>query len=124
MTYSEYKKDTLLNCMTVLSECSYNELFELEHVKRLLWEDDRVTGVFSGHCTSSNEDIIRQIDSVLFDQSFICDAIECDLSLWITMNSSPDMIDVTIRCVCLLQFNIFELVSWEIQRRNHIYSEH
>ena len=120
MTYPEYKYATIHNCMSVLSECSYDELFDLEHIKRLLWGDDRVTGVFSGCCSSTTEGITAHIDEVLYDDSFLRDAHICGIDHYVMMNASVLLIDVTVRCICLLQINILELVNMEIHRRNRI----
>ena len=52
MTYKEYIEDTVKNCMTVLSERASGELLDANHIRDILWQDDRVTGVISGFCTS------------------------------------------------------------------------
>ena len=43
MTYREYIKATYDNCKKALSDCTMDQLSDLEKVKRILWEDDRVT---------------------------------------------------------------------------------
>lgn len=69
--------------MSVLSECSYDELFDLEHIKKLLWEDDRVTGVFTGCCSSTKEGITAHIEEVLYDDSFLRDAHICGIDHYV-----------------------------------------
>ena len=64
MTYENYIEETTNNCMKVLSDCSAGELLEVEHLRTLLWEDDRVTGVISGYCTSVNGTAAEAIDVV------------------------------------------------------------
>ena len=81
MTYEQYIKETTGNCMKVLRDCSSSELSDLEHLRRILWEDDRVTGVISGFCTSMNGIAEDNIKDILFDEKFLEDFNETELDL-------------------------------------------
>ena len=73
MTYKQYIEDTTDNCRKVLSDCSAGELLDLEHMRKILWEDDRVTGVISGRCAAVNGTPTENIKDVLFDPMFLSD---------------------------------------------------
>ena len=45
MTYENYIEETTNNCMSVLADCSSGQLLDVEYIRKILWEDDRVTGV-------------------------------------------------------------------------------
>ena len=67
MTYEQYIEETRANCAKVLSDCSAGELLDVEYLRKILWEDDRVTGVISGYCTSVRGTAAENIEGVLFD---------------------------------------------------------
>ena len=52
MTYDQYIEATKKNCMKVLADCTSKELESIEYLRKILWEDDKVTGVIGGYCTS------------------------------------------------------------------------
>ena len=73
MTYKEYIEETAANCVLVLADCSAGELLDVEYLRKILWEDDRVTGVISGYCTSAKGNVAENIRDVLFDFEFLND---------------------------------------------------
>lgn len=117
MTYDEYISETEKNCRTVLSECTAKELGEIEHLKRTLWEDDRVTGVYNGYCTSVSGTPSELIKGVLFDKQFLADFNEHDLNMQTVMAYGPEAVDVVIRCLSLKHINVVELAEREKIRR-------
>ena len=117
MTYEQYIEETNANCMKVLSDCSAGELLDLEHLRKILWEDDRVTGVMSGYCTSVNGDASESIEDVLFDENFLADFNEREMNMQEVMAYGADAIDVVARCLALKHISILELVEKEQQRR-------
>lgn len=117
MTYEQYIEETNANCMKVLSDCSAGELLDLEHLRKILWEDDRVTGVMSGYCTSVNGDASENIEDVLFDENFLADFNEREMNMQEVMAYGADAIDVVARCLALKHISILELVEKEQQRR-------
>lgn len=117
MTYEQYIEETNANCMKVLSDCSAGELLDLEHLRKILWEDDRVTGVMSGCCTSVNGDASENIEDVLFDENFLADFNEREMNMQEVMAYGADAIDVVARCLALKHISILELVENEQKRR-------
>lgn len=117
MTYRDYIKETYNNCKSVLSECSAGELLDLEHIKRLLWGDDRVTGVNNGKCTSVTAPAEESIKDLLFDSEFLKDFNAQGLNMQRIMSQGPEAIDVTARCLALSHINVVELVEKERERR-------
>lgn len=119
MTYKEYIEDTFKNCMTVLSECPVGDLLDANHLRNLLWEDDRVTGVVSGFCTSVKNSVADNIKDVLFDPDFLKDLNARGMNMQNVMFNGPDAIDVAARCLALKHISIHELVKREQERRRH-----
>lgn len=117
MTYQEYIEETGANCMKVLSDCSAGELLDLEHLRRILWEDDRVTGVISGYCTSVRGSAAENIEEVLFDEMFLADFNERKMNMQEVMAYGAEAIDVVARCLALKHISILELVEKEQNRR-------
>lgn len=117
MTYQEYIEETGANCMKVLSDCSAGELLDLEHLRRILWEDDRVTGVISGYCTSVRGSAAENIEEVLFDEMFLADFNERKMNMQEVMAYGAETIDVVARCLALKHISILELVEKEQNRR-------
>ena len=101
MTYAEYKKDTFDNCMKVLEDCGDSELVMLDHLKRLLYEDDNVTGVMSGRCSSANSTVLSNINEILFDEEFLADFNKHGLNMQTVMAYGAEAIDVAARCLAL-----------------------
>ncbi len=117
MTYENYIEETTNNCMKVLSDCSAGELLEVEHLRTLLWEDDRVTGVISGYCTSVNGTAAENIKDVLFDEQFLADFNERGMNMQEIMAYGAEAIDVVARCLALKHISILQLVEKEQRRR-------
>lgn len=117
MTYEQYIEETKANCAKVLSNCSAGELLDVEHLRRLLWEDDRVTGVISGFCTSVNGNAAENIKDVLFDEDFLADFNERKMNMQEVMAYGAEAIDVVARCLALKHISILELVEQEQKRR-------
>ena len=117
MTYAEYKKDTFDNCMKVLEDCGDSELVMLDHLKRLLYEDDNVTGVMSGRCSSANSTVLSNINEILFDEEFLADFNKHGLNMQTVMAYGAEAIDVAARCLALSQISVRELATKEAQRR-------
>ena len=117
MNYEQYIEETRANCAKVLSDCSAGELLDVEHLRKILWEDDRVTGVISGYCTSANGNAAANIKDVLFDANFLLDFNERNMNMQEVMAYGPDAIDVVARCLALKHISILELVDREQKRR-------
>ncbi len=117
MTYEQYIEETKANCAKVLSNCSAGELLDVEHLRKILWEDDRVTGVISGFCTSVNGNAAENIKDVLFDEDFLADFNERKMNMQEVMAYGADAIDVVARCLALKHISILELVEQEQKRR-------
>ena len=117
MTYRDYIRETYNNCKSVLSECSAGELLDLEHIKRLLWGDDRVTGVNNGKCASIKVPAEESIKDLLFDSEFLKDFNAQGLNMQRIMSQGPEGIDVTARCLALSHINVVELVENEREQR-------
>ena len=117
MTYKEYIEDTIKNCMTVLSECPAGDLLDANHLRSILWEDDRVTGVISGYCTSVKDSASENIKEVLFDKDFLKDLNARGMNMQTVMINGPEAIDIAARCLALKHISIHELVKHEQERR-------
>ena len=117
MTYEEYIAETKENCMKALADCSIGELEDIERLRKMLWEDDRVTGVISGFCTSTKGNAQDLIKDVLFDDRFLEDFNNHDLNMQSVMTYGPEAIDVVIRCLSLKYISIVELAEKERSKR-------
>lgn len=118
MTYKEYIEDTVKNCMTVLSERASGELLDANHIRDILWQDDRVTGVISGFCTSVKGSASDNIKDVIFDKDFLSDLNSRDMNMQEVMYYGPDAIDVAARCLALKHISILQLIKKEQERRH------
>ena len=90
---------------------------DIEHLRRILWEDDRVTGVISGYCTSTTDQATENIKDVLFDEAFLRDFNERGMDMQAVMAYGADAIDVVARCLALKHINIVELAEHEHEKR-------
>ena len=117
MTYENYIEETTNNCMSVLADCSSGQLLDVEYIRKILWEDDRVTGVYSGICTSVKGTAAENIKDVLFDEQFLADFNERDMNMQEVMAYGAEAIDVVARCLALKHISIKKLVEQERQRR-------
>ena len=117
MTYDEYIVDTTKNCQAVLTECLNAELEDIEHLRRILWEDDRVTGVYSGYCTSASGTATERIKESLFNEEFLTDFNEHNLNMQEIMLYGAEAVDVVIRCLALKHINLVELAEKERKSR-------
>lgn len=117
MTYKEYIEETAANCAQVLEDCSAGELLDVEYLRKILWEDDRVTGVISGYCTSAKGNVAENIRDVLFDFEFLNDFNNRDMNMQEIMAYGPEAIDVVARCLSLKHISIRELVEQEQKKR-------
>jgi hypothetical protein len=118
MTYDEYIAETKENCKSVLADCSFGELEDIERLRKLLWEDDRVTGVISGFCTSTKGNAQDLIKDVIFDDRFLEDFNKHELNMQSVMAYGPEAIDVVIRCLSLKYISIVELAEKERVKRS------
>ena len=118
MTYDEYIEATKKNCMTVLAECDSRELEDIECLRKILWGDDRVTGVIDGYCTSLEGNAADNIKGTLFNKEFLKDFNEHNLNMQTIMAYGPEAVDVIIRCLCLKHISILELVEKERENRS------
>jgi len=117
MTYKEYIKVTGDNCVKVISELTMDHLSDLERLKVLLWKDDRITGVVSGHCASRDVSAAECIKDVLFDKEFLQDFNANELNMQTMMQRGAEAIDITARCLALTHVNVKELADKEYSRR-------
>ena len=117
MTYENYIEETTNNCMSVLADCSSGQLLDVEYIRKILWEDDRVTGVYSGFCTSANDAAAENVKDFLFDEKFLRDFNERGMDMQEVMAYGPEAIDVVARCLALKHISIKKLVEQERQRR-------
>ena len=117
MTYKQYIEDTTDNCRKGLSDCSAGELLDLEHMRKILWEDDRVTGVISGRCAAVNGTPTENIKDVLFDPMFLSDFNERGMNMQEVMAYGAEAIDVVARCLALKHISMLDLIEEEQQRR-------
>ena len=117
MTNEQYINETERNCMTVLADCSTNDLLDVERLRMILWEDDRVTGVYKGYCTSAEGKAASNISDVLFDERFLKDFNEHGMDMQTVMAHGAEVIDVVARCLALKHISLKELVEEEKKRR-------
>ena len=117
MTYDQYIEETTENCKKVIMDCATGELLDVEHMRKRLWEDDRVTGVYSGHCTSVQGSAADNIKDVLFDEKFLRDFNERGMDMQEVMAYGAEAIDVVARCLALKHISMLELLEQEHQRR-------
>ena len=117
MTYDEYIAQTTENCMKVLADRTNRELENIELLRRILWQEDRVTGVISGICSSMKGKAAENIKGVLFNDMFLKDFNEVGLNMQNVMAYGPEAIDVVARCLALKHININKLVEEERERR-------
>ena len=117
MNYQQYIDETTDNCRKVLSDCSSGELLDLEHMRKILWEDDRVTGVVSGRCCSVRGTPEENIKEVLFDPMFLKDFNEREMDMQYVMAFGAEAIDMVARCLALKHISMIELIEQEQQRR-------
>ena len=117
MTYDQYIEETTENCKKVLMDCASGELLDTEHIRKRLWEDDRVTGVYSGYCTSVQGSAAENIQDVLFDEKFLRDFNERGMDMQEVMAYGAEAIDVVARCLALKHISMLKLIEQEQQRR-------
>ena len=117
MTYDEYIAQTTENCMKVLADRTNRELENIELLRRILWQEDRVTGVISGICSSMKGKAAENIKGVLFNDMFLKDFNEVGLNMQNVMAYGPEAIDIVARCLALKHININKLVEEERERR-------
>ena len=117
MTYEQYIEETTDNCRKVLSDCSAGELLDLEHMRKILWEDDRVTGVVSGRCSSVNGTPEENIKDVLFDPMFLRDFNEREMDMQYVIAFGAEAIDMVARCLALKHISMIDLIEQEKERR-------
>ena len=107
--------DTVL---PVLADCDIEELENIEYLRKILWEDDKVTGVYGGYCTSAEGNAAENIKGTLFNKEFLKDFNEHNLNMQTIMAYGPEAVDVVIRCLCLKHISILELVEKERESRS------
>ena len=117
MTYEQYINETERNCMTVLSELNAGQLLDFEYCRKVLRQDDRVTGVMNGACESVKGSVADNIKDVLFDERFLRDFNERGMDMQTIMASGPDAIYVVARCLALKHISLTELIEYEKSRR-------
>ena len=117
MTYEQYIEETANNCKIALADCSNDELQDIEHLRRILWEDDNVTGVLSGVCSSMKGMASNNIKGVLFDSMFLADFNAHNLNMQKIMLYGPEAVDVVARCLALNHISILKLVREEKAQR-------
>lgn len=118
MTYDEYIAETTKNCMKALADRTNRELENIELIRRILWQEDRVTGVINGICSSMKGKAAENIKGVLFNDMFLKDFNEVGLNMQNVMAYGPEAIDVVARCLALKHININKLVEEERERRD------
>ena len=123
MTYDEYIAETTKNCMKALADRTNRELENIELIRRILWQDDRVTGVINGICSSMKGKAAENIKGVLFNNLFLKDFNEVGLNMQNVMAYGPEAIDVVARCLALKHININKLIEEERERRRRRESE-
>ena len=117
MTYDEYIAETTKNCMKALADRTNRELENIELIRRILWQEDRVTGVINGICSSMKGKAAENIKGVLFNDMFLKDFNEVGLNMQNVMAYGPEAIDVVARCLALKHININKLIEEERERR-------
>ena len=123
MTYDEYLAETTKNCMKALADRTNRELENIELIRRILWQEDRVTGVINGICSSMKGKAAENIKGVLFNDMFLKDFNEVGLNMQNVMAYGPEAIDVVARCLSLKHININKLIEEERERRRRRESE-
>ena len=86
-------------------------------MRKILWEDDRVTGVISGRCAAVNGTPTENIKDVLFDPMFLSDFNERGMNMQEVMAYGAEAIDVVARCLALKHISMLDLIEEEQQRR-------
>ena len=117
MTYADYIDETTENCKKVLSECSESDLSNDKKIMNFLASDDRVTGAYSGHCTSMKGSAEENIKDVLFDEEFLKDFNDRGMDMQDTMNNGPEAVDAIARYLALKHISLIELIKNERKRR-------
>ena len=117
MTYDEYIAETTKNCMKTLADRTNRELENIELIRKILWQEDRVTGVINGICSSMKGKAAENIKGVLFNNLFLKDFNEVGLNMQNVMAYGPEAIDVVARCLALKHININKLIEEERERR-------
>jgi len=117
MTYDEYIAETTNNCMKALADRTNRELENIELIRKILWQEDRVTGVINGICSSMKGKAAENIKGVLFNNLFLKDFNEVGLNMQNVMAYGPEAIDVVARCLALKHININKLIEEERERR-------
>ena len=117
MTYDEYIAETTKNCMKALADRTNRELENIELIRKILWQEDRVTGVINGICSSMKGKAAENIKGVLFNNLFLKDFNEVGLNMQNVMAYGPEAIDVVARCLALKHININKLIEEERERR-------
>ena len=117
MTYDEYIAETKENCKKVLADCTNRQLENIEYLRRILWEDDKVTGVISGVCSSLKGKAAENIKGVLFNSKFLADFNSVGLDMQNVMAYGPEAIGIVARCLALKHISINELVEEEGEKR-------
>lgn len=117
MTFDQYIEDTRKNIRLAMKDCSTEELYSVDHLRRMFWEDDSVTGVASGHCTAAGASAADLIKDVLFDDKFLAEVNRNGFNMQSIMADGPDMVDVAARCIALSVINLTELANEEIEER-------
>ena len=117
MTYDEYIAETTKNCMKALADRTNRELENIELIRKILWQEDRGTGVISGICSSMKGKAAENIKGVLFNDLFLKDFNEVGLNMQNVMAYGPEAIDVVARCLALKHININKLIEEEQERR-------
>ena len=123
MTYDEYIAETTKNCMKALADRTNRELENIELIRKILWQEDRVTGVINGICSSMKGKAAENIKGVLFNNLFLKDFNEVGLNMQNVMAYGPEAIDVVARCLALKHININKLIEEERERRRRRESE-
>ena len=111
MTYDEYIAETTKNCMKALADRTNRELENIELIRKILWQEDRVTGVISGVCSSMKGKAAENIKGVIFNDLFLKDFNEVGLNMQNVMAYGPEAIDVVARCLALKHININKLIK-------------
>ena len=117
MTYDEYIAETTKNCMKALADRTNRELENIELIRKILWQEDRVTGVINGICSSMKGKAAENIKGVLFNNLFLKDFNEVGLNMQNVMAYGPEAIDVVARCLALKHINVNKLIEEERERR-------
>ena len=117
MTYTDYINETRENCLKVLSELSDSDIQNTEKTVRFLATDDRVTGVYSEHCTSMKGNAEDNIKDVIFDEEFLNDFNGNKMDMQDTMAHGPEAVDAIVRYLAIKHISIIELIEQEKAKR-------